>query len=218
MWQNILAIVVIILLSAFFRQKTNQSFNSQMLFILLALVSLVFYKLMYLNNMKNNKDILILQNKEGFEGNLGNHKINSFVNNTEKEQPQNLNQNQNQKTTELHNRLDSMESMIKDINNNQVKPRDKNNGINTDYMVREQIDNIKKMDNDIKDIIKMNANSISDDKYPSIKLYSSCVSNADGTITNNDNNNNNNNNNDEQKNDINIISPDINIHLAPPNN
>lgn len=209
MWQNILTIIVIILLSAFFRQKTNNSFNSQMLFILLSLVALVFYKLMYLNNIKKNKDILIVQNKEGFDNTIDS-KINNFVHNTTTNEQQNeANHNQSQKTIELHNRIDNLENIINDFKNSTSKHiTDKTApGIDTDIMIQEQLNDIKNMEKDIIDIYKESANATPDNKYPSIQLYSSCVSNADGTITNNDNDNNNNTKQD------NIITPDINIHL-----
>lgn len=179
MWENILAILVILLLSAFFRQSTNNSFNSQMLFILLSLVGLVFYKIMYLNKMKKNKDILILQNKEPF-ANLDNI-VNNFVN--DKATSPTDTKPKDEKYIDLEEKIKSLEMELDDFKKSS-KLTDRNSKINSDTMIQKQLNEIRSIDNEIQEQYKKAATNQGTNDLKSIPLYNSCiVANADGSVT-----------------------------------
>jgi hypothetical protein len=181
MWENILSILVILVLSAFFRQTTNNSFNSQMLFILLSLVGLVFYKIMYLNKMRKNKDILILQNKEPF-ANLDNI-VNNFVNNKETNSTDTTQKNENY--TDLEEKIKSLETELDDFKKSSTLT-DRNSKINSDAMIQDQLNQIRSIDNKIQEQYKTAAagNNMKNNDTVSIPLYSSCiVATADGSLT-----------------------------------
>ena len=186
MWENILAILVILLLSAFFRQKTNNSFNSQMLFILLSLVGLVFYKIMYLNKMKTNKDILVLQNKEPFINSELNDAITNFEGSDNALSTASSGDvSPSEKHTELEGKILDLELAIDDIKKNKIL--DSNKSINSKDMIQKQLYQIKQLEGDIQNLYETQAKTNTDINTPSIPLYSSCISTADGSLTVNTN-------------------------------
>ena len=179
MWENILAILVILVLSAFFRQTTNNSFNTQMLFILLSLVGLVFYKILYLNKMRKNKDILVLQNRENFVTSQENT-ITNFVNNNSTT-PATETVDLEQTINNLQIKLENLESNISELQNNSINT---NKTSRIDDMITSQSVALKQADNHLRELYKkqVEQTSLNDKDYPSIPLYSSCiVEGADGT-------------------------------------
>ena len=76
--ENIIVILLVIGLSYLFRQNSNDTFNTQMLFILLALGCIIFYKIIYCQNCINNKEMFVVD-REPFQNNL-NSVLNTFSN------------------------------------------------------------------------------------------------------------------------------------------
>ena len=76
MWENIVVILLIILFSYLFRQtgtnmgannKKINTFDTQMLFILLSLGALIFYKMTFIKKMEKDKEKQTLRNTENFD-------------------------------------------------------------------------------------------------------------------------------------------------------
>ena len=58
MLEIIIVILLVIGLSYLFRQNSNDTFNTQMLFILLTLGCIIFYKIIYVHNNVKDKEML----------------------------------------------------------------------------------------------------------------------------------------------------------------
>ena len=76
MWENIVVILLIILFSYLFRQtgtnmgannKKINTFDTQMLFILLSLGALIFYKMTFIKKMEKDKEKQTFRNTENFD-------------------------------------------------------------------------------------------------------------------------------------------------------
>lgn len=192
MWQNIVVIILIICLSYLFRQTSDKgnnksnSFDAQMLFILLSLGGIVFYKIIYLKSvMKKDKEVIVIEKDEGFQNETDfKQDLNNFGN---------LNNNPSQPTStetvtiQQYNQLrDNIEEQLN--NNNQQLSGDTNN-----FMGIEQQQNIQSNDLDVlskklKDIMLNNnlKNQNENDKNAKkIPVYNSCY-NADGELSQED--------------------------------
>ena len=238
MWENIVVILLIILFSYLFRQsgtnmgannKKINTFDTQMLFILLSLGALIFYKMTYIKKMEkgmekgmnNEKEKQSFQNTENFSD-LGDI-IKNFSNNTSsgtesKSEPP---LDSNLIRDELQN--------LRNIINNMSEKKDENinldgQEINKENLVAFQNLQLNNLENAITEIKNNNqdAENINVNKtFKKIPVYNSCyVINADNSVSENTDNEQvdenttevdiNNNNNDNSNNTSNQQSTIIN--------
>lgn len=168
MWENIVAVFAIVILSFVFRQKTNVNFDSQMLFILLTLVGLVFYKMLYLRNLN-------IKNKATYTENYDNldEIVNNFANNN-KIRESNNNQNVNKEMiNQLKEEIDLLKTKLSNPSTNNVNYE--NSNINLENMSAVQLANLEEIDEKIKNLFLRQA-SQSETQFKPIPLYNSCVS------------------------------------------
>ena len=198
--------IIILIISFSFIFVLNDSdkiFNPQMMFILLALVTIVIYKVILVSNKKNK-----LETIEKFSNNDLAAQINSFIDRqgsdgvaqqipsmSTDDQRQYLQSIQN-----LSNQVTSLNQRLNDVNQNSGSIVSGNEaGTTNDRLSLEtvqkmqnfQIDYLQKQIEKSKELLQQQEIEDSIKKYKPIKVYSSCaVSSADGAFSDDSSRNN----------------------------
>ena len=205
MWENIVVILLIISFSYLFRQtgtnmgannKKINTFDTQMLFILLSLGSLIFYKMTFINKLEkkvktdeNSNTQMNEDNNENFTNNIP-AIVNDFsISNS----PITSNTTQEQQTINPNMIRDELQNM-RNIINNLAEQKEENKvnlegqEINEQNLIafqNLQLNNLEKTINDIqKNRLDLEDKEISK-TFKKIPVYNSCyVINADNSISN----------------------------------
>jgi len=195
---DLLVILLVIILSCLFcmndkSNKTNSSNHQycKLSHIVIGLTVIVFYKLVRYYKIK--KEIKKIDTTETFRVDQS---INDFISNTS-----DVIVNQDEKTLSdsvIKNYtgiIAELTSQIKKLNETQAQQNDKANnpqaitnidtiGLENQQAFQElQIDYLSKQIKSAQDIINQNTASNNSTNYKPIKLYSSCVANANGSMT-----------------------------------
>ena len=191
MWQNILVILLIIGLSYLFRQSTSKAnnnldtFDAQLLFILLALSGIVFYKMTYLKYInKKDKEILVVDNKEGFNNLSFQKELNNFssLNNNNNNFNTNKDSNLEKSINELKEKVELLES---NVNNNLPSVKSNVEGkLSSEEIQIKQNNDLLELESKLKDLIHektLEGNLKNEEDLKKIPVYNSCY-NADGTF------------------------------------
>jgi hypothetical protein len=201
---DLIVILLVVILSFLFcinNDKINKK-NCQLTHIVLGLTVIVFYKLVkyYKVNEKINKNQNI-NNKNNNNNNMFSNKekftvsdsINDFITNstynTITEDSTKLDNAQlidyTQKISELTDQIKILNANSSS-NNNGIKTSNTTDAINLESqqaLQQFQIDYLAKQVKNAQDIINASQVSNSSQNYKPIKIFSSCVANADGTLT-----------------------------------
>ena len=199
---DLIVILLVIILSCLFcmNDKSNKATAihqyCKLSHIVIGLTVIVFYKLIrYYKIKKEIKKIDTINNKK-LERFTVDDSINDFISNTAE-----VIVNQDEKTLSdaiIKNYTDvinELTSQIRKLNDTQAQQNEKLNnpqsitnidtiGLENQQAFQElQIDYLSKQIQSAQDIINQNAVSSNSINYKPIKLYSSCVANADGSMT-----------------------------------
>lgn len=204
---DLILILLVIILSCLFcmNDKSNKSNHQycKLSHIVIGLTVIVFYKLVrYYNikkeikNINNSIDNSIDNNIISKEKFTVEQSINDFItNNTDvivNQDPNTLSESMIKNYT---NTINALVSKIGELNDNQAQQDDKSNlpktitnidtiGLENQQAFQElQIDYLSKQIQNAQDVINQNTVSSNAINYKPIKLYSSCVANANGTMT-----------------------------------
>ena len=193
MLENLIVILLVIGLSYLFRQNSNDTFNTQMLFILLSLGGIIFYKIIYLQHYVNNKEMFVVD-REPFQNNL-NSVLNTFNTGTH---TSNRNEQHNSNTEKIDN-LENMVLELKNILNASKNDSDSlgNDSIDTSTMEVLRNSELNMVENEINEL-QRNAININQKKYPKIPVYNSCIIEEASSSSIGDNPSNDNSNNPKQ--------------------
>jgi hypothetical protein len=181
MLENIIVILLVIGLSYLFRQNSNDTFNSQMLFILLTLGGIIFYKIIYLQNCVNNKEMFIVD-KEPFQNNL-NSVLNTFTSGSVA----------NSKTNDYEankDKINTLEKMFIDLQNkyNDLEKQQEISGDNSilaSDMTSMSMNELHKLEKEINSLTEVAVDNKKKD-YKKIPVYNSCIiAEANGDKTKN---------------------------------
>ena len=205
MWENIVVILLIISFSYLFRQtgtnmgannKKINTFDTQMLFILLSLGSLIFYKMTFINKLEkkvktdeNTNTQMNEDNNENFTNNIS-AIVNDF---SQSNSPITSNTTQEQQTINPNMIRDELQNMRNIINNlaeqkEEQKVNLEGQEINEQNLIafqNLQLNNLEKTINDIqKNRLDLEDKEISK-TFKKIPVYNSCyVINADNSVSN----------------------------------
>ena len=177
MLENIIVILLVIGLSYLFRQNSNDTFNTQMLFILLSLGGIIFYKIIYLQHYVNNKEMFVVD-REPFQNNL-NSVLSTF---TKGSHASNSNEQHNTHAEKISN-LESTVVELKDSLDASKKERDStgDNYIDTSTMESLRMSELRNLERDIDELTKTAVNQ-NKKVYKKIPVYNSCIiKEADGS-------------------------------------
>ena len=200
---DLIVILLVIILSCLFcmNDKTNKATTGNQQYcklshIVIGLTVIVFYKLIrYYKIKKDIKKIDTINNKN-LERFTVDESINDFISNTT-----DVIVNQDEKTLSestiknYTNVISELTNQIKKLNDTQAQQNEKLNnpqsitnidtiGLENQQAFQElQIDYLSKQIQSAQDIINQNAVSSNSINYKPIKLYSSCVANANGSMT-----------------------------------
>lgn len=190
MWQNILVILLIIGLSYLFRQTSSNlnnkvnTFDAQMLFILLSLGGIVFYKMIYLKSMmKKDKEILVVNNEEGFINTSFNKELNTFSSLSG-----DISGDSNKDNSDLKKTVNELKEKVELLqSNNSNVPTIKSTiqgELNSDEIQIKQNNDLQELEYKLKDLIQaktLEGNLENEKDFKKIPVYNSCY-NADGTF------------------------------------
>jgi len=177
MLENIIVILLVIGLSYLFRQNSNDTFNTQMLFILLSLGGIIFYKIIYLQHYVNNKEMFVVD-REPFQNNL-NSVLSTF---TKGSHASNSNEQHNSNAEKISN-LESTVEELRDSLDASKKERDSSgdNYIDTSTMESLRMSELRNLERDIDELTKTAVNQ-NQKVYKKIPVYNSCIiKEADGS-------------------------------------
>ena len=195
MWENIIVILLIILFSYLFRQsgstignnnKKINTFDTQMLFILLSLGALIFYKMTFINKLEKDKKTDSFKNIENF--NTLDNVVNEFSKNSSPQSSESKSQDEPFDSNLIREELQNLRNMI---NNMSEKKDEKINldgqEINEQNLIafqNLQLNNLEKIVDEIKqnrlDAEDKNINKT----FKKIPVYNSCyVINADNSVS-----------------------------------
>ena len=205
MWENIVVILLIISFSYLFRQtgtnmgannKKINTFDTQMLFILLSLGSLIFYKMTFINKLEKKVKTDETTNTQMNEDNNENftNNISAIVNDfSQSNSPITSNTTQEQQTINPNMIRDELQNMRNIINNlaeqkEEQKVNLEGQEINEQNLIafqNLQLNNLEKTINDIqKNRLDLEDKEISK-TFKKIPVYNSCyVINADNSVSN----------------------------------
>jgi len=187
MLENIIVILLVIGLSYLFRQNSNDTFNTQMLFILLSLGGIIFYKIIYLQHYVNNKEMFVVD-REPFQNNL-NSVLSTF---TKGSHASNSNEQHNSNAEKISN-LESTVEELRDSLDASKKERDSSgdNYIDTSTMESLRMSELRNLERDIDELTKTAVNQ-NQKVYKKIPVYNSCIiKEADGSESNSNQKNKN---------------------------
>ena len=198
---DLIVILLVIILSCLFcmNDKTNKQ-NCKLSHIVIGLTVIIFYKLIKYYKIKEE-----IKNTNYIKGNELNDvskekftidaSLNEFISNTT-----DVIVNQDEKTLsdaviiDYTKTINDLTNQIKKLNDNAAQQEDKtalqtNNNIDTISLENQQsfqqlqIDYLAKQIKSAQDIINQNTISNNAQNYKPIKIYSSCVANANGSLT-----------------------------------
>ena len=198
---DLIVILLVIILSCLFcmNDKSNKASSGTHQYcilshIVIGLTVIVFYKLV--RYYKINKEIKNIDNKKSTENFLVDQSINDFISNTAdtiiNQDDKTLSDSIIKTYTETINNLTSQ---IKTLNDTQAKQNDLSSLTNTNSSIDTiglenqqafqelQIEYLSKQIQNAQDVINQNTVSSNAINYKPIKLYSSCVANANGSLT-----------------------------------
>ena len=199
---DLIVILLVVILSFLFcinNDKINKK-NCQLTHIVIGLTVIVFYKLVKYykvnekkkqnKNINNNTNNNIFSNKEKF---TVSDSINDFITNstynTVTQDPDTID---NEKLVEYTEKISELTDQIRilnanaESNNNGVQTSNTTDTINLESqqaLQQFQIDYLSKQVKNAQDIINASQISKSSQNYKPIRVFSSCVANADGTLT-----------------------------------
>ena len=184
-----LIVILLVIILSYLLCMNNKTNDCQLSHIVIGLTIIVFYKLVkYYRIKQTNK----LNNKEAFTTSAS---INDFIiGKLEEPINQNINKLDNDKLTDYTNTLSDLTNEIKKLNINNSSEQESEIpkvDANIDTITIEnqqslqqfQIDYLTKQIKNAQDIINSETISKSTQNYKPIKIFSSCVANADGTLT-----------------------------------
>ena len=193
---DLILILLVVVLSCLFCMNNNDKKNKQycsLTHIVIGLTVIVFYKLVryYRNKQDYNKSMnTTLLNNENF---TVAQSINDFiVGNTEEILVQNKTTLTDDILTKYTQKIDELTNELKKLNNNttqdtvipQVDPNIDTISLENQQSYQQfQIDYLSKQIKNAQDVVNSQAISNSTQNYKPIKVFSSCVANANGTIT-----------------------------------
>ena len=165
MWQNILIILIVILLSYVFTLKDKKYFDLQMLFILLTLFIIVIYKLMFMKKI----------NKENFQSDIDTF---SKSNVTSSKSNNSLSDN-SVVISKLQNDIDTLKDEIDRLT--ETKPTSesglKDGNLDVTKSITEQDFEIKKLEKNLENLkqqLFFTTEEQAKKTYKKIKVYNSC--------------------------------------------
>ncbi len=185
MLENIIVILLVIGLSYLFRQNSDDTFNTQMLFILLTLGGIIFYKIIYLHHYVKDKEMFVVD-REPFENNL-NNVLNTFSSGSNEIKESEYEENKG-KILQLETKFSELQNAHATLLSNQNNTFNEGN---MDYtnMENMSMSELKNLESEIKQIdIDIQENNKK--KYKKIPIYNSCIIEATGEKTNIDNSEN----------------------------
>ena len=200
---DLILILFVVILSCLFCMNNDKHTkqNCSLTHIVIGLTVIVFYKLVtyYRNKQKsnttntnntNNTNTNTMFNNENF---TVSQSINDFISgNTEEIINQNKSTLSDDKIVKYSQKLDELTSELKKLNNNatqetimpQIDPNIDTISLESQQAYQQfQIDYLSKQIKNAQDIINSETISNSSQNYKPIKVFSSCVANADGTLT-----------------------------------
>jgi hypothetical protein len=189
MLENIIVILLIIGFSYLFRENSSEStFNTQMLFILLSLGGIVFYKIIYLKQTMKNKEMYIVNATEGFKQNegsladvLGSFKGEGSSSNTEDVSNE---ENQQHRVTELEGIVMRLSDQLNTITKNKNNVGLLGNSMDLDNMESINQNELFRLEKEIEDLLTKTINN-KKKEYKKIPIYNSCIiqeANNDETV------------------------------------
>lgn len=179
MLENIIVILLVIGLSYLFRQNSNDTFNTQMLFILLTLGGIIFYKIIYLQNCVNNKEMFVVD-REPFQNNL-NSVLNTFTSGTVETSNVADYEANKEKINTLETMFRNLQTKYDDLEKQQELSG--NHSISEKDMTSMSMNELNKLETEINALTEL----ASDNKkkvYKKIPVYNSCIiaeANGDNT-------------------------------------
>jgi hypothetical protein len=188
-----LIVILLVIILSYLLCINNKTNDCQLSHIVIGLTVIVFYKLVRYYRIKQNYNLNYnLNNKEEFTTAAS---INDFISG-KIEEPinQDINKLNNDKLTEYTNTLSELTNEIRKLNINSSSKQETelpNSNSNIDTLTIEnqqslqqfQIDYLTKQIKNAQDIINSETISKSTQNYKPIKIFSSCVANADGQLT-----------------------------------
>lgn len=193
---DLILILFVVILSCLFCMNNDKHTkqNCSLTHIVIGLTVIVFYKLVtyYRNKQRsnNNTNTNTMFNNENF---TVSQSINDFISgNTEEIVNQNKSTLSDDKIVKYSQKLDELTSELKKLNNNatqetvmpQIDPNIDTISLESQQAYQQfQIDYLSKQIKNAQDIINSETISNSTQNYKPIKVFSSCVANANGTLT-----------------------------------
>jgi len=184
-----LIVILLVIILSYLLCMNNKTNDCQLSHIVIGLTIIVFYKLVKYYRIKQTNN---LNNKEAFTTSAS---INDFIaGKIEEPINQDIKKLDNDKLTEYTNTLSDLTNEIKKLNMNNSSEQESEIpkvDANIDTITIEnqqslqqfQIDYLTKQIKNAQDIINSETISKSTQNYKPIKIFSSCVANADGTLT-----------------------------------
>ena len=179
MLEIIIVILLVIGLSYLFRQNSNDTFNTQMLFILLTLGCIIFYKIIYVHNNVKDKEMFIVD-REPFQNNL-NSVLNTFSSGSNETTATEYEENKD-KILQLEKRFIELQKNHETLLLKQDNQYKKGN-INYEDMESMSMNELSKLEAEIKQI-DIDIQESSNKKYKKIPIYNSCIIEATGETNN----------------------------------
>jgi hypothetical protein len=175
MLENIIVILLVIGLSYIFRQNSNDTFNTQMLFILLTLGGIIFYKIIYLQNCVKDKEMFVVD-REPFQNNL-NNVLNTFANGSIDTSNQIDYEANKEKITNLEQIVEELKSNYE--TSEQQKDILGNKGMTVNDLGVNSMNELEKIEREINGLIEDVGNN-NKTEYKKIPVYNSCIIEANG--------------------------------------
>jgi hypothetical protein len=184
-----LIVILLVIILSYLLCMNNKTNDCQLSHIVIGLTIIVFYKLVKYYRIKQTNN---LNNKEAFTTSAS---INDFIaGKIEEPINQDIKKLDNDKLTEYTNTLSDLTNEIKKLNMNNSSEQESEIpkvDANIDTITIEnqqslqqfQINYLTKQIKNAQDIINSETISKSTQNYKPIKIFSSCVANADGTLT-----------------------------------
>lgn len=189
MLENIIVILLIIGFSYLFRQNSSEStFNTQMLFILLSLGGIVFYKIIYLKQTMRNKEMYIVNTNEEFQqqqnqGTL-NEALSSFTGGEYNDGTDNSEQNKQDMVNDLQNMVETLKTKVDTLTENRSNLGLFENSIDLENMEGVNQQELIRLEKEIDDLLTKTINN-KKKEYKKIPVYNSCIiqeANNDKTV------------------------------------
>jgi len=181
MLENIIVILLVIGLSYLFRQNSNDTFNTQMLFILLTLGGIIFYKIIYLQNCVNNKEMFVVD-REPFQNNL-NSVLNTFTSGTVETSNVVDYEANKEKINTLETMFRNLQTKYDDLEKQQELSG--NHSISETDMTSMSMNELNKLETEINALTEVVIDNKKKD-YIKIPVYNSCIiAEANGDKTKN---------------------------------